>query len=217
MDDPKVRGDKALGPGARQGVRRREGRRSARAPVSGAGDRPARSAAAAGSRRRAAEVARRPGKPWTPTSGRRSTAGQRDERGAHQHDLGAWRLRAIRAVVPRAAAAVRIAATRASARWWSTRSARCPATRRSSRCERRSRTRRPTCAGTRRSRWRGTAASEGVPVLQQMLDRAYVEQTVKRDDRPGRGPGSGRRCHDQRPARGGGAEGRVAAAVDRRR
>ena len=46
------------------------------------------------------------------------------------------------------------------------------------RCGRRSRTRSPTSAGTRRSRWRGTASREGVPVLQQMLDRAYVEQAV---------------------------------------
>ena len=41
----------------------------------------------------------------------------------------------------------------------------------------------PTSAGTRRSLSRGTAAREGVPVLRQMLDRAYVEQTVKRDVR----------------------------------
>ena len=48
---------------------------------------------------------------------------------------------------------------------------------------RRCRMRRPTCAGMRRSRWRGTATRDGVPVLRQMLDRAYVEQTVTRDVR----------------------------------
>ena len=34
-----------------------------------------------------------------------------------------------------------------------------------------------------RSPSRATATSEGVPVLRQMLDRSYVEQTVKRDVR----------------------------------
>ena len=47
MADPKVRADRTLGAGAGQGVRRGQGRRSAGAPVPGAGHRPARSAAAA--------------------------------------------------------------------------------------------------------------------------------------------------------------------------
>ena len=54
---------------------------------------------------------------------------------------------------------------------------------------------------------------EGVPVLRQMLDRAYVEQTVKRDVAAGRRLGSGRRRDDQRPAGGRGAEGREPAAA----
>ena len=71
------------------------------------------------------------------------------------------------------------------------------------------RTRRPTCAGTRRSRWRATAATTASPVLRQMLDRAYVEQAVKRDGAAGRGSRSDCRRDDQRPARGGDAQGRV--------
>ena len=73
--------------------------------------------------------------------------------------------------------------TPASARWWSTRSARCRATRSSSRCARRCRI--PTAD----VRWNAAVAlarkgsHEGVPVLRQMLDRTYVEQTVKRDVR----------------------------------
>ena len=100
--------------------------------------------------------------------------------------------------------------TPASGRWWSTRSARCRATRRSPTLR--------TALEDRRAdvRWNAAVAlarhgsHEGVPVLRQMLDRAYVEQTVKREVRPGRRHRSRGRRHDQRPARGRGAEGRDA-------
>ena len=49
---------------------------------------------------------------------------------------------------------------------------------------------------------------EGVPVLRQMLDREYVEQTVKRDVRQDDGSGSDRGRDDQRASRRGCAEGR---------
>ena len=57
---------------------------------------------------------------------------------------------------------------------------------------------------------------DGVPVLKQMLDRAYVEQTVKRDVAAERGPRSGGRCHDQRSSGGSRAERRPVAPVGRR-
>ena len=143
-----------------------------------------------------------------PTSGRDQRLDRRDERGAHQHDLGA---RLVRRPGGRARRCSRsttspdaghpqdggVRARRAAGR---------RADRR--RCGRRSQDAAPDV------RWNAAVAlarhgsRDGVPVLRQMLDRAYVEQTVKRDVRAGRRPGSGRRRDDQRPARGGGAEGR---------
>ena len=95
----------------------------------------------------------------------------RDQRGPDQHHLGA---RLVRRRDRRADACSRCTSrrTRASGRWWSTRSARCLATRRSTRCGRRSRTTAPDV------RWNAAVAlarhgsREGVPVLRQMLDRA---------------------------------------------
>ena len=74
------------------------------------------------------------------------------------------------AVVPRLQPLYALDRTPASARWWSTRSARCPATRRSTRCAR-ARGRAPDV------RWNAAVAlarhgsHDGVPVLRQMLDR----------------------------------------------
>ena len=75
-------------------------------------------------------------------------------------------------------------------------------------------TRRPTSAGMPPSRWRVTER-EGVPVLRQMLDRAYVERTVTRRRRGTIGRRSGRRRDDQRSAGGRGAEGCHPADVGR--
>ena len=57
---------------------------------------------------------------------------------------------------------------------------------------------------------------DGVPVLKQMLDRAYVEQAVKRGCGPERRPRPGGRCHDQWSSCGCRAERRPVARVGRR-
>ena len=94
-----------------------------------------------------------------PDSSRASTAGPNRTTRRGSARSGRWARRAIRPSSPTARAAVRRRPMPASARWSSTRSARCPATRRSPTLrDGAARRPRPTCAGTRRSRWRGTAA-----------------------------------------------------------
>ena len=71
-------------------------------------------------------------------------------------------------------------------------------------------------------RWNAAVAlarhdsAEGVPVLRQMLDRAFVEQTVKRGRAAGRGSGSGGGRDDQRPSRRGRTERADAQGLGRR-
>ena len=166
MADPKVRADRTLGPALVKAFEESK-RRSAGPALPRARDRPARSAAA-GRRGRRPDAAR-------------STIPDSETRISVIWALGSS---GDPAVVRDCCRSIRRRTrTPASARWWSTRSARCRATRRSTRCGRRCRTRAPDV------RWNAAVAlarhgrSEGVAVLRQMLDRGYVEQTVKRDVR----------------------------------
>ena len=200
MADPKVRADRTLGAGAGQGVRASQRRRSAGPPLSRAGDRPPRSAAA-----------------------RRDSRSRRDLTATALGSIAGRRRRAISAiwalgssgdaaVVPTLQPLYAVAG-RGHPQDGGLRARRAArATRSSRRCGPRCRTPTPDV------RWNAAVAlarhgnHEGVPVLRQMLDRA-VRRADGQARRPaGRGSGSDRRRDDQRPARGGDAEGRRAAS-----
>ena len=127
--------------------------------------------------------------PGTAVDARHRVADQRVGRHRHQRsqdhdDLGARVVGRRRRSSPRLAAALRLRRTRASARWSSTRLARCLARRRCPRC------RKALKDEAADVRWNAAVAlarhdnAEGVPVLRQMLDRAY-----RRADRQARRAG----------------------------
>ena len=154
MADPKVRADRTLGPALVKAFERRRRRRSAGAAVSGAGDRPPRSAAAARSRRgpdrraRSIRTARRASAPsgrWARPAIRRSSRSSQPLYASPDAGIRKMVVYALGALPGRRAA--RDAADRA----------------------RRTDARRALERGGRAGAPR---QHEGVPVLRQMLDRA---------------------------------------------
>ena len=167
MADPKVRADRTLGARAREGVR-------------GVKDDDPRV------RRYLALAIGRLDPPLPPEAVADLTQGARRSPTAKRASAPSGRSarRAIRRSSPTLQPLYESPRRRASARWWSTRSARCRATRRSSTLRTALAGRRARRALERRGRARAArAATKASPVLRQMLDRQYVEQTVKRDVR----------------------------------
>ena len=103
-----------------------------------------------------------PEKAWTPDLWSRINGWTAEMNEAHISTIWALGASGSRAWRPGCSRSMRLR-TPAFARSWSTRSARCQATRKSTRCARRFRTPRPTCAGTPRSRSRATTATKGWP------------------------------------------------------